>query len=396
MKKIDDKYKDLIWSATQGTYEEAKQEFYDSWKTPRLIYIILLCLFIIPGVIWGWLIYNTKYAKEERMKMANAVIYKSINKIDRVDDKIETVNAHSVTQHQEDIVQLPMTKTQAILKKFAFMDPAVRSATWNGWLNPNSARTAPIVAQQLETFDLMQEISGRRDGVVGLAAKHLNSGKLMDRKAAVYTNAVATVKLTSGLVLQIANAKLRVKETYRVRDKNTNTYKNELKVLTLWSGLVVNTTLKGTYPYSFKVISKDFSTTRDKAYPKSLAPIEYELESVDFTDGFDLLVEKEDPVKLRKQFSINNLAHFVNLQLDSAPMVASSTPDGVAFAFDTITQQRNDMPLNIEKPWKFFRKEEYAKEVLNQEFTVLLNIIKSIAGLEKDKFFKPNTDIKVK
>lgn len=387
MKEIDNKYKELIWSASKETYEAEKNEFYEMWVTTRKIYIALLCAFIIPGIIWGWIFYKTKYAQQERSKSANSVMYKMLNKLDKVDSKIESVSTGGATQNSMDKVPLPLTKTQNLLATFDIFTGGNRNKIWKEWFD-ESNKTSPLIAQQLLTTDLMQEMSGRRDGAAGLAAKKINIGKLLKREAQITTNAVANVKLTSGAFIQIANAKLVVDETYRVKNPDTGDYKEDHKALTLWSGLVVNTKMKGIYPHPFKVISKDFSTSRDKAFPDKMNPIVYELESVEFTDGLDLLTTKEEPVKLRKQFSINNLGHFVDLQRFASPFAMSSNEFGVSFAFDAITQKRNDMPLYVEKPWKFFKNEEYAKEVLNQEFSILLHIIQSIAGLEDDKFFK--------
>ena len=391
---MDNNYKGLIWSAAASKYEYEKEDFNANWKTMRIIYFVLLALGILPGILYGWIFYNTKEAKAERSKAANRLVYKAINKIDKVDKRIEVVNAHGVNQDYGDRIKLPFGKMHKIRHTFDFMkNPKQR---WIVRFEENANRTSPQIAQQLEASGILEELTGRRDGMTGFAAKHLgNSGDMLSRDALVSTNAVASIKLKSGEMIQFANAKVQVQEDYDVTDKNGYTTR-ESKTLTLWSGLVASTSLKTTYPHSFKVVSKDFSTKRDSAYKQTMKPIKYELESTDFTDGFDLMTTKEEPVKIRKQFSINNLKHFVDLKNETTPFIMSSLVGGpgVVFAFDSTTQGMNDMPLNVENAWKFFSNEEYAKQVLNDEFAVLLHTIGSIAGLVDDKFFK--NDVKIK
>lgn len=398
MKKVNDKYEELLWEAAKPRYDEAKEEFMDSWKTPRLIYIVLLFAFVIPGFVWGVLYYTSKYAKEERQKAANNVVFDSLSNITKVAPEIESINVRSVGlsgQRQAETIKLPMTKVQNFL--YNFNTPLEQRRTmWQRWIyQPGS--TAPQIAQQLAESSILPELTGRRDGAFGLAAKYINSGRLIDRVALITTTAVANAKMTSGYMIQAANARLQVKETYQVKDKKTGGTKIEYKTLTLWSGMVVNTTLKATYPHNFKVISKDFSTTRDRAFPEDkLNKIVYELESTSFTDSFDLLVAKEEPVKLRKQFSINNLSHFVDLAENASSMVMTTSGNGASFAFDSVTQGRNDTLLNVEKPWKFFKNEKYARKMINDEFSVLLSVMRSIGGLVEDGFFKPDTKINKK
>ena len=387
------KYKGLIWAATKSSYEYEKEEFNANWKTMKIIYYVLLCFGILPGIVYSWIFYNTKEAKNERSKAANKLVYKSINKIDKVSERIELVNAHGVNQTSPDRIKLPFSKTHKLVHTFDFMkNPKKR---WVIRFDDNLNRTSPYIAQQLEATGILQEITGGRDGMMGFAAKHLgNSGELLSREALVSTNAVASIKLASGEMIQFANAKVQVEEVNKFTNSKGIT-SDEPKTLTLWSGLVAFTSLKTTYPHDFKVISKDFSTQRDRAYKKTMSPIKYELESSIFTDGFDLVTTKEEPVKIRKQFSINNLGHFVDLKTNTSPFVMSSLKSGpgVAFAFDSTTQGRNDLPLNVENAWKFFSDEEYAKEVMNEEFSVLLNAIDSIAGLVENKFFKNEVKI---
>ncbi|MCK5945856.1 MAG: hypothetical protein KAG04_01150 [Mycoplasmataceae bacterium] len=390
---MDNNYKDLIWSAAESKYKYEKEEFNANWKTMKIIYYVLLALGIIPGLLYSWIFYGTKEAKNERSKSANRLVYKAINKLDKVDSRIEKINAHGVNQTYPDRIKLPYGKINTIKHNFQYMkDPRQR---WVVRFETNENRTSPYIAEQLEASGILQELTGRRDGAMGFAAKHLgNTGKLLSRDALVSTNAVASIKLKSGEMIQFANAKVQVQEDHDVTDSKGYTSR-ESKTLTLWSGLVALTSLKTTYPHSFKVISKDFSTTRDRAYKNDQSPIEYELESSIFTDAFDLTTTKEEPVKIRKQFSINNLKHFVDLKTETMPFVMSSLKGGpgVAFAFDSTTQGRNDMPLNVENAWKFFSNEEYAKQVLNDEFATLLHAISSIAGLVDDKFFK--NDVKI-
>ncbi|MCK5807085.1 MAG: hypothetical protein KAG91_01665 [Mycoplasmataceae bacterium] len=392
---IDNRYKDLIWSAAQSSYEYEREEFNANWKMMKIIYITLLCLGVLPGIIYGWVFYNTKEAKRERSKAANKFIFKAINKLDRVENRIEVINAHSVNQDDPDYVKLPFSKLHKLVHRFDYEPNKLKR--WRIRFDTDMNRNAPYIAQQMESYGLLKELTGRRDGMTGFAAKHLgNDGKLLYRDALVTSTGVASVKLESGEMIQFANAKVKVKEEFEVEVDNRT--ERQTKTLTLWSGLVAFTSLKTSYPHSFKVASKDFSTKRDKNYPDDQSPIQYELESSIFTDEFDLTTTKEEPVKLRKQFSVNNLAHLVDLKTNTAPFIMTSQKggDGVAFAFDSTTGGRNDLPFNVEQPWKFFKDKEYAKQVLNDEFSTLLHTIQEIANLVDDKFMKNDVKVTIK
>ncbi|MCR8613416.1 MAG: hypothetical protein NC236_02940 [Mycoplasma sp.] len=383
-------YSEKIWSVVNSQYETAKAEYEKVWKPKRITLIVLTCFAIIPGILYWYFSYNTNQNKHRRQKAADELVFSALKNLPKVNSDIEEIITESTLNREIEQIDLPIGAIRSFEKIFS-----TRSQWDSFWIDKFKRNSSIELGSVLKSYNILPEFTGRRRGALNVLGAFMPPNTYK-RLAELHTTTRAAVRLKSGGMIEFYNLRVDIKFFYYVyvKDKSGNrTRIDKTKVSTLWSGLIATTSYSAHYPSAFKVKSKKFTTKRDNLFQKTFKKLEFELESIDFEENFDLKVQNEEPIEIRKQFSLNVLGLFLDLQEKTLPFMMSSvgSEGKVAFAFDNNTKGFSgayDMPLHIEWPTKFFKNETFAKKELNKDFSTMLNVISAIDNLEKVKFFK--------
>ncbi len=382
---------DTIWNGISADYQKAKFEYDETWGKKHKTMVLLYCALFIPGLIYNIFVWSK--GNNARWEAANAFLNKSLNSINV---KNKEKKDHWLSDMNATINQGWTVKTYPL--------PMGVLGDIHNWISPGLYRTrkfasilnqiykdtkinADDVAGILTSSGVMSEVSGKATfgkallkGLTGGYAR----GETISYDLEISTSAKVSMEV-SGVKVNIYNLKTTI--IRQERYKSNDVWKYRTTRDDTFVGVIAQLSEGTTYPHRLILKTKTWERKTNKRLPNGVKKIEFDLGSDEFMDKFKVLVDKENGVALRKTIEPRTLGAFLELEEDNRPFLMSSKKgQGLVMALES--HHRSDMPLYMADTGKFFKKEEFAKDMVRKDLQPVVAMANAIRILKDSKLIK--------
>lgn len=335
-------------------YEENSKIYKSIWLKKRKLLIVLFFIFLIPGIFYYLFSYSSPKSRKQRNDLANDVLKISLS---------ETLNGINSFDSN---IDLNFVNSYAKIGLYRSVSD----------FSKDSENICKSIYEQLEKDNLLEAFSS-----VMNASYHSNT---ISRKAIINCN--ATIKL-----------KVNLKEFYGYsfsyyvievrREKTKDGYKNSTYTYNIFTGTYITSDFyEINYEGSIFIEDKSLKIKAHNKYSNMRKP-NYEIVTKEFTDNFNIAVQKDDGVALNYLFQPRIVAQLLDFKKQTNPFAISNIENSITFLFRT-ERAKKDLAFNIEKINKFFKNKETAFNMLEKENAYLKNIYDIIFYLDDNSFIK--------
>jgi hypothetical protein len=376
------------------TFEEVREIYFKNQKQYNEIWgkkrklLFILWIFIIPGIIYS-LIYFSSANKFARNKLANEVLVAAANSISTStpDSFLNSVklNYYPTNKFSVSPFYLGIASDQ-------YASASKKFKTGQYSFSDNSKSMVGMLSRS----QVAPYLIGTKKSFWTFFAK---IGFLVYRRITISHNLSISFKIGeveySGTNLKVNNFELRRIPFFFYSGKNSKkaivlyvykwTSRNSFNGIFLTS----NTTLD--YKGDILIKERKFHTIRDIWLSHPFKKLKYQLGSETFTKVFDVKVNTEDGVGLRKLFQPRIMMNLNDVGEYIPPFVMTSlaSSNSTSIAVESSKGSGFDRGLFIDSPSKFFKNKDFGYKLLSKELNKLVAICKILSNFnDNEKIIK--------
>lgn len=171
------------------------------------------------------------------------------------------------------------------------------------------------------------------------------------------------------------------------KEKTKDGYKESTYTYNIFTGTYITSDFyEINYEGSIFIEDKSLKIKSHTKYSNMRRP-KYEIVTKEFTDNFNIAIQKDDGVALNYLFQPRIVVQLLDFKKQANPFAISIIDNSITFLFRT-ERAKKDLAFNIEKINKFFKNQETAFNMLEKENAYLKNIYDIIFYLDDNSFIK--------
>ncbi len=368
-------------------YLKNQKQYNETWGKKRRV-LLILWIFIVPGIIYS-LIYFSNANKFARSTLANQVLVSAANSISESTSEsfLNSVNLNYYATNKFSVSPFYLG-----IASDQYAKASKKFKTSEHTTNDQSKSIVGMVARS----QIAPYLIGTKKSLWTFIAK---IGFLVYRRITISHNLSISFKIGDveykGTNLKVNNYEVRRFPVFAYAGKGSKkaivfyvykwTTRNSFNGLFLTS----NTTLD--YRGDILIKERKFHTIRDIWLSHPFNKLKYPLGSETFTKAFDVKVNTEDGVGLRKLFQPRIMMNLNEVGEYIPPFIMTSliTTNSTSIAIESSKGNGFDRGLFIDNPTKFFKNKDIGYELLSKELNKLVALCKILSNFnDNEKILK--------
>lgn len=384
-----------VFSSLMEEYDKAQSEYKSVWGKKKKLMIGLFFLGILPGL--GYKVFSWNKKKSLRVEEANNFfghILESMSNGENKDFPIDNIKASikNITfalrkpLPSNRLKRMVMWKNQKVNDMMKRNQRGFRDFVKFMYNSPSTSSNVAMVANIMEEAGMSPFLVGKPKRSRYKKGSAPQGAKLLSTKTLIESSAKLSMTI-NGVLVNLFNVKNTLEEKFAYVQEGKR--KEVTESTPQFTGVLASIDSEILYEHPLMLISKKWPIKPNKNFDvyKAWKKPEYDLASDQFVEEIDMYLQKEEGAMLRKAFQPRVILQFGDFAEKSRKFIFTSSPkSGIAVAMEAV--KINDLPLFIEKPGKFFKNEEKAKEMLEQDLQPILTLANLVNGLVNNKFLK--------